>query len=106
MLLIVFGNNGRIKLKRKINKSNGHICLIRLGSEDRPASPEDIAHTKKMLEQNPIAPDLTIVTHHLFDLKFIEIPKDWNYKTAITNQKLTKNKKGGNRVDSFTYVSL
>lgn len=62
-------------LKTKIDhikiKDNSFL-VVRIGSEDRPASNDDIEQTKKALEKalGSKFPDLpVIVTHHCMDVK-------------------------------------
>jgi len=44
--------------------------LVGIGSEERPATSEDIADIERQLAATADDPDLTIVTHHLFHMDF------------------------------------
>jgi very-short-patch-repair endonuclease/intein/homing endonuclease len=47
------------------------IKIVKVGSDDRPAGPADIAAVQEQLAQTANDPNLTIVTHHAFELDFI-----------------------------------
>jgi len=46
------------------------IKIVKVGNEDRPAGPADIAAVQEQLAQTANDPNLTIVTHHAFDLEW------------------------------------
>ena len=46
------------------------IKIVKVGTEDRPAGPADIAAVQSQLAQTANDPNLTIVTHHAFDLEW------------------------------------
>jgi hypothetical protein len=46
------------------------IKIVKVGSDERPAGPADIAAVQAQLAQTANDPNLTIVTHHAFDLNF------------------------------------
>jgi len=47
------------------------IRIVKLGSEERPAGPADIADVQQQLSQVANDPNLTLVTHHNFDYDWI-----------------------------------
>jgi very-short-patch-repair endonuclease len=47
------------------------IKIVKVGSDERPAGPADIADVQAQLSQTANDPNLTIVTHHAFDLDFV-----------------------------------
>jgi len=47
------------------------IKVVKVGSDERPAGPADIAAVQAQLAQTSNDPNLTIVTHHAFELDFI-----------------------------------
>ena len=51
---------------------NGFI-IIKIGNDERPAGPEDIETVENQIEQTLMDPELTIITHHAFDV--LHIPK-------------------------------
>lgn len=61
------------------------IKIVKVGSDERPAGPADIAAVQSQLAQTANDPNLTIVTHHNFELDFIGACHD--DKTEV----LTKN---------------
>ncbi|TRZ80659.1 DUF559 domain-containing protein [bacterium] len=46
------------------------IKVIKVGTDERPAGPADIAAVQSQLAQTANDPNLTIVTHHAFDLEW------------------------------------
>ena len=46
------------------------IKIVKVGSETRPAGPQDIANVQSQLAQTANDPNLTLVTHHDFDLEW------------------------------------
>jgi very-short-patch-repair endonuclease len=46
------------------------IRIVKVGSDERPAGPADIADVQAQLQQTANDPNLTIVTHHAFELQF------------------------------------
>jgi len=46
------------------------IKIVKVGSDDRPAGPADIAAVQAQLAQTANDPNLTIVTHHAFDFQW------------------------------------
>ncbi len=46
------------------------IKIVKVGSEERPAGPADIAAVQEQLAQTANDPNLTIVTHHAFELEW------------------------------------
>jgi len=44
------------------------IKIVKVGSEERPASPQDLANVQAQLAQTANDPNLTLVTHHAFEL--------------------------------------
>jgi len=47
------------------------IKIVKVGSDERPAGPSDIAAVQQALAQSANDPNLTIVTHHNFELDWI-----------------------------------
>ena len=47
------------------------IKLVKVGSDERPAGPADIAAVQAQLAETANDPNLTIVTHHAFELEWI-----------------------------------
>lgn len=47
------------------------IKVVKIGSEERPAGPADIAEVQSQLAQTAQDPNLTIVTQHAFDIDFV-----------------------------------
>jgi very-short-patch-repair endonuclease len=47
------------------------IKVVKVGSDERPAGPADIAAVQNQLAQTANDPNLTIVTHHAFELDWI-----------------------------------
>ena len=47
------------------------IKIVKVGSDERPAGPADIADVQSQLSQTANDPNLTIVTHHAFELDFV-----------------------------------
>jgi very-short-patch-repair endonuclease/intein/homing endonuclease len=47
------------------------IKVVKVGSDERPAGPADIAAVQEQLAQTANDPNLTIVTHHAFDIEWI-----------------------------------
>lgn len=45
--------------------------IVKVGSEERPAGPADIAAVQEQLAQTANDPNLTIVTHHAFELDWV-----------------------------------
>lgn len=46
------------------------IKIVKVGSDERPAGPADIAAVQAQLAETANDPNLTIVTHHAFDFQF------------------------------------
>ena len=46
------------------------IKIVKVGSDERPAGPADLADVQAQLSQTANDPNLTIVTHHAFELDF------------------------------------
>jgi hypothetical protein len=46
------------------------IKIVKVGSETRPAGPQEIADIQSQLAQTANDPNLTLVTHHAFDLEW------------------------------------
>jgi len=46
------------------------IKIVKVGSDERPAGPADIAAVQEQLSQTQNDPNLTIITHHAFDLEW------------------------------------
>jgi intein/homing endonuclease len=46
------------------------IKIVKVGSDERPAGPADIAAVQQQLAQTANDPNLTLVTHHAFELVF------------------------------------
>lgn len=46
------------------------VRVVKIGSDQRPAGPQDIAEAQSMLAMAANEPNLTIVTHHSFDMDF------------------------------------
>lgn len=46
------------------------IKVVKVGTDERPAGPQDIAAVQTQLAQTANDPNLTIVTHHAFDLEW------------------------------------
>jgi very-short-patch-repair endonuclease len=46
------------------------IKIVKVGSDERPAGPQDIANVQAQLAQTANDPNLTLVTHHAFELDF------------------------------------
>lgn len=42
--------------------------LVRIGNKDRPATPEDIKDARKQIKAVLADPELSMVTHHAFDV--------------------------------------
>lgn len=56
----------------KINRSpNPGVLIIRIGSNDRPASWDDFEDIRNQLDKVYNDPDLTIITHHSFNAEWI-----------------------------------
>jgi len=47
------------------------IKIVKVGSDERPAGPADIAAVQTQLAQTANDPNLTIVTHHAFEFDFV-----------------------------------
>lgn len=47
------------------------IKVVKVGSDERPAGPADIAAVQAMLANTANDPNMTIVTHHAFEMDFI-----------------------------------
>jgi very-short-patch-repair endonuclease len=47
------------------------IKIVKVGSDERPAGPADIAAVQAQLAETANDPNLTIITHHAFDFDFI-----------------------------------
>jgi len=47
------------------------IKIVKVGSDERPAGPADIAAVQEQLAQTANDPNLTIVTHHAFEIDFM-----------------------------------
>ena len=47
------------------------IKIVKVGSDERPAGPADIAAVQSQLAETANDPNLTIVTHHAFDFDFV-----------------------------------
>ena len=47
------------------------IKIVKVGSDERPAGPADIAGVQQQLAQTANDPNLTIVTHHAFELDWV-----------------------------------
>lgn len=47
------------------------IKIVKVGTEERPASPQDIANVQQQLTSTSNDPNLVIVTHHAFDLNWV-----------------------------------
>jgi len=47
------------------------IKIVKVGSDERPAGPADIAAVQAQLSQSANDPNLTIITHHAFEIDFI-----------------------------------
>lgn len=47
------------------------IKIVKVGSDERPAGPADIAAVQAQLSQTSNDPNLTIVTHHAFEIDFV-----------------------------------
>jgi very-short-patch-repair endonuclease len=47
------------------------IKIVKVGSDERPAGPADIAAVQAQLAETANDPNLTIVTHHAFDYQFL-----------------------------------
>jgi len=47
------------------------IKIVKVGSEDRPASPMDIANVQAQLQATANDPNLVLVTHHAFDMNWV-----------------------------------
>lgn len=47
------------------------IKIVKVGSDERPAGPADIAAVQAQLAQTANDPNLTIVTHHAFEMDFV-----------------------------------
>ena len=55
---------------------NKHVIVIKIGSDERPAGTEDIKSVQESLMQVFKEPNLTIVTHHAFNIDKIDLPND------------------------------
>ena len=82
------------------------IKIVKVGSDERPAGPADIAAVQQQLAQTANDPNLTIVTHHAFELdwqgachdsdtevltkngwkKYIDVLKDYSEEIATYNK--------------------
>ena len=47
------------------------IKIVKVGSDERPAGPADIAQVQAQLQMTANDPNLTIVTHHAFEIDFM-----------------------------------
>ena len=47
------------------------IKIVKVGSDERPAGPADIADVQSQLAMTAQDPNLTIITHHAFELDFV-----------------------------------
>ena len=47
------------------------IKVVKVGSDERPAGPADIAAVQAQLAQTSNDPNLTIITHHAFEIDFV-----------------------------------
>jgi hypothetical protein len=56
-----------------VHRPGPGIFLVRIGSDNRPARHEDIRDAQMSLQKAYDDPDLTIVTHHNFDAKWIPV---------------------------------
>ena len=56
----------------KGSKNDKEILIVCVGTDERPAGPEDIQETQKALNQVALDPNLTYVTHHAVAFKTIK----------------------------------
>jgi hypothetical protein len=62
-----------------MSKKNRKLLIVKVGSDERPASTEDIKHTKKLLKKlqkkgRVLRGYDLIVTHHAIDFDFLSVP--------------------------------
>lgn len=75
------------KAKVKIDCGNGMrtVLLIKIGSNDRPATPQDIKDIVDVINAIPEKESeklLTLVGHHAITMEVMEIPKDAEIKAV------------------------
>ena len=51
---------------------NEEILVVRVGSDERPASPKDLENMQKSLAQLAVDDSLTLVTHHCVDFAVLK----------------------------------
>ena len=61
------------------------IKIVKVGSDERPAGPADIAAVQAQLAETANDPNLTIVTHHAFDFDFIGACHDQETEVLTEN---------------------
>lgn len=62
------------------------VKIVKVGTEERPASPMDIANVQEQLQATSNDPNLVIVTHHAFDLQWVgagaqvlQLSQEWEF---------------------------
>ncbi len=62
------------------------VKVVKVGTEERPASPMDIANVQEQLQMTSNDPNLCLVTHHAFDLQWVgagaqvlQLNNEWDY---------------------------
>ena len=61
------------------------IKIVKLGSDERPAGPQDIANVQSQLAQASNDPNVTLVVHHTFDLDFFGACHDLETEVLTDN---------------------
>jgi len=56
----------------------GKIILVKVGTDERPASPQDIQEVRGLMEEllKGTVGSRVLVTHHAFDMSIIDIPQN------------------------------
>jgi len=62
------------------------IKIVKVGTEERPASPMDISNVQSQLQATANDPNMVIVTHHAFDLQWVgpgsqvlQLSQEWDF---------------------------
>jgi very-short-patch-repair endonuclease len=62
------------------------VKIVKVGTEERPASPQDIADVKQQMQMTANDPNLVIVTHHAFELEWVgagsqvlQLSQEWEF---------------------------
>jgi hypothetical protein len=73
--VIVVRHDLSVEIKRTMINKKKHL-VVKVGTDDHPASVDDLERVRNAFSVTPLEPSLTIVTHHALDIESADPEKE------------------------------